>query len=230
MDIRTAPLFLAALNVEKANINTYKTQLGFGAAEIDENSEDYGNLNAALNNVQVATEDKQAVTNVKDAVYNGDVNEAVNPYPSFAMTALPFPDRKAGALSRYNNRKKRAKLAAGYTEQIGIAMGYADEPGAAIPPGSVKPVIESASASATGYSFALLISNRGDADSADALIRRKGSETWAFGKTFTGKSVEITLTPTTPGQPEQIQVMIQLKRKNENYGQPSDPAYVTLNP
>lgn len=230
MDIRTAPLFLAALNVEKANITTYKGQLGFGDPEIDESTEDYANLNAALNNVQIAAEDKQAVTNVKDAVYNGDVNEAVNPYPSFAMTALPFSGRKAGALSRYNNRKKRAKLAASYTEQIGIAMGYADASGAAIPPSSVKAVIEAASSAATGYGFGLLVSGRGESDMWEAQYRRKGSETWNTLGSATGKSADFTITPTTPGTPEQIEVRVILKKNNAVYGQPSDPTYVTLNP
>lgn len=225
----TAPLLLAALTVEKANIGTYKSALGF-ETEADECAKDLANLEVALENVPIATEGKQSVTEVKDQVYNGDPNESINAYPSFALIALPDLTIKAGALSRYNNRKQRAKLASGYTEQIGIAMGYVDTPGEPVSPGSVKPAIDAASPAATGYSFTVVISGREDSDSADALIRRGGSETWTFAKSFTGKSVEITITPTTPGQPEKIQVMVQLKRKNENYGQPSDAVSVTVNP
>jgi hypothetical protein len=222
--------FLAALGVEKANMNTYLTQLGFSSAELDECSDDLANLEVALGNVPIATEGKQSVIEVKDQVYNGKAGEPLNPYPSFDLTPLPNPSVKGGALPRYNNRKQRAKLAPGYTTQIGIAMGYEDEPAAAIPPGSVKPVIESVSASATGHSFGILISNRADATSADVLIRRSGSETLTKIDTFTGKAGNITVPLTTPGQPEKIQVVIQLKRKNENYGQQSDAVSVTLNP
>jgi hypothetical protein len=38
------------------------------------------------------------------------------------------------------------------------------------------------------------------------------------------------VTPTTPGESEQIQVRVQLKKNNQNYGQPSDMVYVTVNP
>jgi hypothetical protein len=52
-----------------------------------------------------------------------------------------------------------------------------------------------------------------------------------IGKIFPhGKSCDVTLTPTTPGVPEKLQVVIQLKRNNENYGQPSDAVSVTVNP
>jgi hypothetical protein len=230
MKTDTAPKLLAALNVEKANIGTYKSDLGFGDPEIDECTQDQANLEVALENVPIATESKQSVTEVKDQVYNGDPDESINAYPSFALTALPNPAVKAGALSRYNNRKGRAKLASGYTEQIGIAMGYVDTPAEPVSPGSVKPVIDVASPAASGYSFTLVISGREDADAGDVLIRRGGSETWAFAKSFTGKAVDITISPTTPGQPEKIQVTVQLKRKNENYGQPSDAVSVTVNP
>jgi hypothetical protein len=230
MITNTAQKLLDALTVESSNIDTYKSVLGFGSAEIDECNHDKANLEVALDNVQIANEDKKTVTDIKDDVYNGDPKDTVSGYPAFGITALPFPAQAAGALSRYNNRKQRARLSAGYTTGIGIAMGYEDEPGAAIPPGSVKPVIDAASPAATGYSFALVVSGREDADSADVYVRRAGSETWTKIETFTGKSVEITITPTTPGQPEKVQVMVQLKRKNENYGQPSDAVSVTVNP
>jgi hypothetical protein len=54
----------------------------------------------------------------------------------------------------------------------------------------------------------------------------------AVGKqeTCSGKSADISITPTTPGDAEQIQVRVQLRKSNADYGQPSDPAYVTVNP
>lgn len=219
------------LTVEKANVNTYKTQLGFGAPEIDENEQDHANLGTAIENVPIATDGKESVTEVKNAVFNGDGNESVNPYPSFTLTALPFPNVKAGALSRYENRKKRAKLASGYTEQIGIAMGYVDAVGEHVSPDSVQLVIETAHPAASGYGFALIVSNRVDADSWQVKYRVKGGgETLHNLDTATGKSAEFTVPPLTPGQPMQIEVIVQGRKNNQNYGQPSDPKAVTLNP
>lgn len=230
MKTDTPERLLAALAVEKANIETYKTPLGFSGGDITECEQDYANLQAALANVGIADADKQSVTKVKNDVYNGNVNDSIQPYPSFALTALPHPSVKAGALSRYNNRKGRAKLAAGYTQQIGIAQGYADEAAGKISPADVKAVIQSISAAAFGSVFALIVSNRGDSDMWEVQIQRKGSDAWHTITSATGKSADITITPTTPGQPEQILVRVILKKNNQIYGQPSDPAYVTVTP
>ncbi|MET0752684.1 MAG: hypothetical protein ABWZ66_04900 [Pyrinomonadaceae bacterium] len=230
MKTRTAEELFDALTIEKANISTYKTPLGFSGGDITGCEQDYANLQAALGNVGIADADKQSVTKVKNDVYNGSVNDSIQPYPSFALTALPFPEVKAGALSRYNNRKGRAKLASGYTQQIGIAMGYADEAAGKIPPNEVKAVIQSVSAAAFGYVFALIVSGRGDSDMWEVQVQRKGSDAWQTIQSATGKSADIQITPTTPGQPEQILVRVILKKNNQVYGQPSDPAYVTLNP
>lgn len=229
MNTRTAEMFFDALTVEKANINTYKTQCGFSNPDVAECQQDHANLEAALANVTIADADKQSVTRVKNAVYNGDVNESVDPYPSFSLTPLPHPDVKAGALSRYNNRKGRAKLAAGYTDQIGIAMGYAGEPAGSVSPDSVKPTI-TVEAAQTDYLFSVVVANRAESDMWDVFTLRKGAADWVSAGRFTGKSADITITPTTPGNPEQIQVRVQLRKSNQNYGQASDIVYVTVNP
>ncbi len=39
-----------------------------------------------------------------------------------------------------------------------------------------------------------------------------------------------TKTPSTPGNPVQLQVYVQLRKNNENYGQPSEIGLVTVNP
>jgi hypothetical protein len=229
MRVDTAEKLLEALTVERANINTYKTQLGFSNDKVTECEQDHANLSTALENVGIADADKQSVTKVKNAVYNGNPNESIQPYPSFNLTSLPFPDVKAGVLSRYNNRKASAKLAAGYTLQIGTAMGYADAPSEPVSPSDVKPSIQ-AFAAMVGYLFSLIVTGRAEATMWEVQIQRKGSDTWQTIMSATGKSADITITPTTPGQAEQILVRIILKKNNQVYGQPSDPVYVTLNP
>lgn len=108
-------------------------------------------------------------------------------------------------------------------------MGIVVPKGEGISPGSVKPTGD-VSAAQNGYLFSVVVANRGESDQSEVQIRRAGSETWTTVKAFTGKSVDVTVSPTTPGQPEQIQVRIQLKKKNENYGQVSDAVSVTVNP
>ena len=56
------------------------------------------------------------------------------------------------------------------------------------------------------------------------------SSTWQDAAFATNNPVEVTITPTTPGDAEQIQVRVQLRKSNADYGQPSEPAYVTVNP
>ena len=48
--------------------------------------------------------------------------------------------------------------------------------------------------------------------------------------TRTGKAADITVTPTVPGDPEQVRVRVQLRKDNTDLGQPSDPVYLTANP
>ena len=120
-------------------------------------------------------------------------------------------------------------VADNYTDEIGVQLGIVVPPSEGISPDSVKPTAKCDPAQ-NGYMFSVTISGRGEADAADVEIRRAGSETWTTAKTFTGKSVDVTITPTTPGQPEMLQVRIQLKKKNENYGQTSDAVSVTVNP
>ena len=86
MKTNTAELLLEALTVELANIRTYQTPLGFSGADVEECEQDRANLQAALHNAGIADADKQSVTKVKNDVYNGDVNESIQPYPTFALT------------------------------------------------------------------------------------------------------------------------------------------------
>lgn len=229
MKTNTAELLLEALTVEKANIEDNQSLLGFSAADVNSCIQDHANLAAAISNASLADADKQSVTKVKNAVYNGNPNESIQPYPSFALTPLPNPAAKAGALSRYTNRKGRGRLAEGYTGQVGAAMGYADTAGTSKGEAEVKPQIE-AFAAAVGYLFSLVVTGRAEASMWDVQIQRKGSDAWQTITSATGKSTDITITPTTPGQPEQIMVRVILKKNNQIYGQPSDPVYVTLNP
>lgn len=96
-------------------------------------------------------------------------------------------------------------------------------------PGSVQPTVK-ATAAATGYLASVVVSGREDADGWEAWKLDKGAANWVYKGTYNGKSADIVFDPTTPGDPYQFQLRIQLRKANANYGQPSDAVTVTLNP
>ena len=56
-----------------------------------------------------------------------------------------------------------------------------------------------------------------------------GTSDWHIVATATGKTANITYAGGT-GQPAQLQVRVQLRKNNADYGQMSDIALVTVNP
>ena len=125
--------------------------------------------------------------------------------------------------------EKKIQTADDYTDEIGVQLGIVVPKGESISSGDVKPSVKCFPAQ-SGYEFSVVVGDRGEADMSEVQIRFAGTETWQAVKNFTGKSADVKVTPTAPGQPAQIQVRIQLYKKNEKYGQPSDAVYVTVNP
>jgi hypothetical protein len=227
MKTNTPDNLLAALNVEKANMNTYLTQLGFSSADLDECTDDQANLEVALENVQLATQGKEAVTEIKDAVYNGDADEAINAYPPFAIVALPVPGVKGGALARYNNRKKRAKLAAGYTAQIATAMGYDDAEGEKIADADL--VAEMKVSPVGNYTVQFVFSKQGTNGMRVEWRYAGTTNPWDHVDSYSSSPATAQMQPSTPGQPAAIDFRCRLLRKNQPVGQwsPTYTIYVT---
>ena len=61
-------------------------------------------------------------------------------------------------------------------------------------------------------------------------LQREGSSDWTDAVVSTTSSIEYTVVPTTPGQPERILVRAILYKGINPVGLPSDPTYVTVNP
>src|SRR5690606_19027189 len=139
---------------------------------------------------------------------------------------LPNP-ANAGAYQRFMERGKRWKTSPGWTPEIGTALGYDAAPPKPSPD-SVKPEIKVFAAS-SGYHFSIVVSDRGEANMWGIYILRKAG-VWTKIDSASGKSADVHVTPSTPGDAEQLQVRVQLRKNNEDYGQVSDPAYVTINP
>lgn len=171
-----------------------------------------------------------SVVFLKQTAFQGDPNEAIGPFPVVAAGASPTP-LVAGYLERVNNLIRRFKLGPGYTHDIGVALGFEQsDPSLPVPdPSTVKPTVE-AFAAQTGYVASVVVGNRANSDQWEVQASPASAPNWQIVKTATGKSTDYTFTPTTPGQPQQFPIRIQLKRNNQDYGQLSDIVTVTVNP
>lgn len=227
MQIRTYEQLVNCLVLQNANLATYKTQVGATGADLTAVSEELGILQYIDEYAATTDAKKKTVFEIKQAVFNGDPDDGVSPFPVFAAAAPPAA-LVAGCLERAQKRNARFKTADGYTKEIGIALGI-DGDSSSISPDSVKPTLEVTPAQ-SGYEAAIVVGKRGNATMYKVLGRRMNSETWNVIDSGTGKGGSITITATTPGLPEKMQLKIQLYKNNEPYGQQSDPVDATFNP
>lgn len=170
-----------------------------------------------------------SVRSYRDVLCEADDGSPTPAFPPNPTLTPPFAI-DAGMFERLDNLVKRIKLAPGYTEATGELLGIEGSSPAPIAPGDVEPDID-LSAALHNYLFSIVVSNRHDADSWQVFIKPANITEWQMFGVFTGKSADITYTPggEVPG-PVQLEVYIQLRRNNANYGQPSPTKYVTVNP
>lgn len=154
-----------------------------------------------------------------------------SPLPVFPSEAFTAPERgvPAGLFQRLDELRTLIMAQPNYTTAMGTAMGIETSAVPKPPPATVKPTIH-AEGAASGYHFSVMAGNRQGADQWNVMVLRKGAAGWVIAKTATGKTVDVHLTPLVPGEPEQVQVRIQLLSDNEDYGQVSDTVWVTINP
>lgn len=228
MRINSFEKLVEVLTILDANLPTFQTEVGATANDISEIKDQLANLVYIFDYSDVFDTNKKAVTQIKQALYNGEPGETINAFPPVVNGAFP-KSPLAGNLALTNEKIRRFKAAPGYTFQIGVTLGIEDVTPNVVDPATVKPTLQAFSA-ATDYVVSIVTANRGNSDQWTVSLLRKGSANWENVGSFTGKSADITITPTVPGDAEQIQIRIQLKKSNANYGQPSDPTYVTINP
>lgn len=183
---------------------------------------------------QSIAETRLAAKNFDKAIadFLRDLTEGVvgSPQPVFPVENFTAPPRgvAAGIFQRLDELRTLIMAQATYTDVMGTAMGIVPTPPVKPIPSTVKPTVQAFGAANNNH-FSIVVSNRGEATQWDVYIMRKGG-TWTKHDSYTGKSADVTVALSSPGDAEQIQVYVQLRKNNENYGQPSDPVYVTLNP
>lgn len=202
--------------------------LGFKPADVDA-VEDDNTLMQYLADIfnQIKAYDS-AMTQYRKLVTEGDIGDPTPAFPANPNFALA-KEIATGLFERLNDLRDRIMVAPNYTNETGALLGILPSAPDSISPGDVKPSIQ-VFAAATGYTFSVVVADRAESNMWEVFILRKGAANWTSAGSYTGKSGDVTVSPTTPGAAEQMQVRVQLKKNNANYGQPSDVVYVTVNP
>ncbi|MDQ3799699.1 MAG: hypothetical protein M3384_09625 [Acidobacteriota bacterium] len=203
--------------------------LGFTAADVAKVQADYKMVHWLLEAQQSAEANLDSFRKFRDESLYGEKGAPAPVDPTTSLPAQPAV-LTTNIIERLVKLVERIQIADTYTDAVGEALGIVPATGGDnVSPADVKPTIQLFPAQ-SGYEAAVVVANRADSDMFNVQSRPMNSDTWTTVKSGVGKSVNFTLTPTAPGQPEKFLVRVQLLKKNEPYGQPSDPAYVTVSP
>lgn len=226
--IKTYADLVNVLELQIANLPTYQAEVGATAQDIQDVIDLHANLILIADHCEVVDANKKTEFKVKQLMFDGEIGEGVPPLPVYVkLTWATTP--VAGARDLTMNRNKRFMLGPGYKFEIGVALGIEVESPDGLVPSTVVPTIEVHGAQ-TGAMFGILVGNRGDSNMWQVQILRKGASVWENLDKFSGKTADVTVPLTNPGESEQIQVRIQLLKNNLPYGQLSLAATVTINP
>ena len=151
------------------------------------------------------------------------------PAPPMQNAWVAPPNSITGLLGWLRGWREKWVVADGYTQAIGETLKVATPQGEEPDPNTLKPELECATAMAGNFDFSAVLGNRGESDACDLSAAEVGSANYQFLVTFTGKATTGHW-PGTGTAPVQIMVRAQLKRKNANYGIPSDPFVLTVIP
>jgi len=169
-----------------------------------------------------------ALTEWRDLAMSGQPKGDPLPDPPASPAWVAPSNGILGILTTFRDKRDEWVAAPGYTQTIGEDLMIVKPDGGELPEEDVTPTIQ-VSAADTGYLFAIMVAGRAAADQWKVETRQKGQD-WKNAGSFTGKSADITITPLTPGDPEKVEVRVRLRLKNEDYGNLSQIATVTVNP
>ncbi len=203
------------------------TDLGFSAADVTSVTNDNSVMQFLGETTVEMKNFDDAVRKYRIIITEHKVGDPMPDFPAVPVMTLPV-EIPTGLFERLSDLVDRIRLAASFTQEIGAMLGINPVQPTPPDPNTVKPTIK-ATPLFESYKFDAFVMRMG-MDSFKVQIRRMESETWTDAGFGTSSPLEITVQPTTPGQPERLQVRAILIKKNEPVGQPSDPVYVTVNP
>lgn len=168
-----------------------------------------------------------SVTEWRDDIFYGDKNKPAPPPPEVVAYVEVVGGTK-GVIQSFRDIRDIMINRPGYTKAIGEDLMIVKVDQVKTPEQDVIPTI-TVHGAMSGYMFAIVVAGRHAADVWEVQVRQNGGA-WKTVGSYTGKSADVTVTPTTPGQPEVVEVRVQLRKSNANYGQPSLIATVTVSP
>lgn len=204
------------------------TSLAFVAADATAVTNDNAILQFLGTTVTQLDAFRDAVRQYRIIITEGGIGVPTPAFPPNPAFTLPSPAVATGIVERLDNLVKRIRVAPAYTDETGALLGIISLPGPLLPEQDLKPVIK-ASESVSGYSFSVDVTRLG-MPAYKVQIQRHGTTTWQDIAFATSNPCPVTVTPTTPGQPERLYVRAHLMKNNQTVGLPSDPTYVTVNP
>jgi hypothetical protein len=216
------------LEIQVANVPTYKTELGATDAEITALSKELDNMRAARDYAELADTNKKTAFAIKDQLKNGEAGSVLPPYPPISAGNLPDPSRGGGMEAVITTRNRRWLNSPDCTPEIATACALKRAAPTSPAPGSVQPTAEVDPAQA-GYLSTVVVKNRGEADMFEVFARVSGTTQWTSLGRFSKRSADVTW-PNGTGQPLIVEFRVQLRKNDEVYGQFSQIATVTLNP
>lgn len=202
--------------------------LGFTPAELTSVTNDNAIIQFLASTQTQLDAFADAVRHYRIIITESGIGDPTPAFPANPAFALPAPAVATGIFERLDDNVKRSRVAPAYTAEAGALLGIIASPNVPIAPGALKPVIK-VGESVMGYKFTVNVTRLGQ-EAFKIQIQRKGQNDWTDAAFATNNPVEVTITPTTPGNPERILVRAILLEKNAPVGQPSDPAFITANP
>lgn len=218
---------VAWFNQFAAQFALVAASLGFNPAAIAAVNADNAIMQFLLTADLAVKAFEEAVAKYRKAITEGDIGDPTPIFPTAPV--LVFPTAVAtGIFERLDKLVTKIKAADNYTETIGAELGILPSQGEDLSPSERKPTLK-LEALFTGYKFNATVGNR-DGLAFQIQICRANTEVWTNEAFGSKNPLEVEITPTTPGEPERIQVRAVLLENNKPVGQPSDMQYLTLNP
>lgn len=203
------------------------TAYGLTAGEVTQIEADKDmvvSLAATMNTIDAYVDSVRAFR--KD-VLESPINGGTPTFPANMILTLA-DEVPRGIWERVIKFADRIKASAPYTISVGESYGIVPSSPDPIAPTLVQPTVDT-SAALHGYLYKVLVSKREEADSWQVFARPAGGGAWQLAATATGKIVEIIYDPGEITGSIQLEVYVQLRKNNENYGQPSEINLVTVN-
>ena len=222
------PTQLAVMMNTAAKITGHQAALGLTNAQVQRIIELCNVFIDVYNYVEMERETAGSLTAWRDDYFYRPGGGVPLVPPAFSVFSPPG-NASAGAVDEFKEMRDMIVNLPDFPVTIGEDLMWLGAEITPVPPVDVQPTVHVVPAM-TGYLATVVVSAREGANVWEAWILNKGAAQWARLDRFEGKSADITFAPTTPGEPYQFQLRIQLRKDNANYGQPSTAVTVTVNP